>query len=143
VVLHRVDEVLFEIPKAWALTSILVPPGAPRGFTTNLVLTRGNLQPDETLPKYADRQVAEMARDMKRFVLRARSDTTIGGEPAIVLRCGWHGTQGPVEQEITMLVRATEAILFTATVPKNQADKMLPLFRAVLGNVRLDGAFAR
>jgi hypothetical protein len=132
-----------DIPKSWAVSNILVAPGAPRGFTTNLVMTRGALQPGETLEAYVDRQIAEMAKEMKKFHLRTRESSTLGGQPAITLRCAWHGTQGPVEQEITMVVRGAEAILFTATVPKNQADKTLPLFRAVLGGIRFDDAFTR
>lgn len=141
---HRHDEVMFEIPNSWGFNGVLVAPapaGAPRGFATNLVVTRGQLQPSETLGAYADRQVVELTRSMKKFHLRTRSDVTVAGVPAVQLRCAWHGVEGPVETEITMLVRAASAILFTATVPKNQADKMLPLFRAVLSGVQFDDTF--
>ncbi len=141
---HRHDEVLFEVPSSWGFNGVLVapaPPGAPRGFATNLVMTRGQLQPAEVLGAYADRQIAELAKSMKKFHLRTRSDVLVGGEPAVQVRCAWHGVEGPVETEITMLVRAGSALLFTATVPKNQAVKLLPLFRAVLSSVHFDDTF--
>jgi hypothetical protein len=140
---HRVDEVLFELPKGWGLNGVLVAPGGARGFATNLVMTRGTLGPAETLEGYVDRQIAEMAKTTKKFLLRGRADVIVAGLPAVAVRCAWHGVEGPVEQEITMLVRSGAPILFTATVPKNQADKTLPILRAVLSVVSFDDAFVR
>ena len=134
---HTVDETSFELPVGWSLVAIVEGP-AEKGetFRSNLVITRDRLRPEETIRTYIDRQFVELARKLKRVVLRGRREVRVGDVDAHEIRCTWHGTQGPIEQTLTMVARPDHVLTFTVSVAKGRAEEVLPQFEEMLRTMR-------
>jgi hypothetical protein len=131
---HVADELAFQLPDEWSVTTVVSPPPSKDdAFASNLVVTRDRLRPNETMQTYIDRQLVDLAKRLKRFVLRGRRDVMVGGLPAHEISCSWQGNQGPIEQRLTVVPRGeTRVVTFTASAAKNRAEAVLPVFEDVL-----------
>ena len=136
---HVFDELTLEAPDELLVTTILAARVDKNTYASNLVVTRDRLRVDESASTYVARQLVDLAKNLKRFRLHGREDVTLGGLPAHRISCGWLGAQGPVEQRITFVVREQEprALTFTITVPKAQAEELLPGFEAILASLKI------
>jgi hypothetical protein len=126
---HTVDETSFELPAGWNLVAIVEGP-AVKGetFRSNLVISRDRLRPEETVRTYLDRQFVELARKLKRFVLRGRREVKLGDVDGHEIRCTWQGAQGPIEQTLTMVARKDHILTFTVSIAKGRVEEVMPQF---------------
>ncbi len=141
---HTLDELHFDLADELTLVGVIrLRTDKGDGFTPNLVVTRDRLRPEEALSTYVDRQLIELAKKLRRFVIRTRTTGTVGGVSSFEISCTWQGSQGPIDQLLTVVPRAPPAVLtFTATAPKNQSEAAFRSFRAILATLSFDGSAA-
>jgi hypothetical protein len=137
---HAFDELGFELPAGYTFVGIVKPRGDDKddGFAPNVVVTKDRLRQGETFQTYIDRQIVDLARKLKRFVLRGRRSVTIGGAEALELNCSWQGNRGVIEQRLTVMEREAHVLTFTASAAKNDAEKAFGSFGELLASVRFD-----
>jgi hypothetical protein len=137
---HDQRDISFDVPRHWDDKTIVAygAPAAPgQAVAANLVMTRDSLQHGETLARYADRQLAEMAKRLDGFELGSRDETTLGGAPAVAVRFTSRGAAGPLEQRLVIVEgRRRGVYCFTTTTAKADAEQNNPLFDRILGTVR-------
>jgi hypothetical protein len=138
---HAFDELAFDVPDGYTFLGVVrLRSEAGEGFAPNMVVTRDRLRPEESLKTYVDRQLVELAKKLKRFVIRERHEVSVGGVASHEIVCTWQGMQGAVEQRLTIVPRASSVLTFTASAAKSQSEAAFATFRAVLDSVSLDGA---
>ena len=134
---HVFDDTTLECPDDFVVTAIFAARTSDKEFAPNLVVSRDRLRPNESASTYVSRQLVELAKNLKKFRLHGREELVVGGRPAHQISCGWLGSNGPVEQRITLVVRETDAVTFTATVPKNKSEELFPTFAKILASVEI------
>jgi hypothetical protein len=142
---HAFDEIAFDVPDGYTFLGIVRLRGEAEGFAPNLVITRDRLRQGETLQTYIDRQLVDLAKKLKRFVIRERREVRVGGIASHEISCTWHGTSGPVDQRITIVPRRISdagggVLTFTASAAKNKSEAAFATFRSVIESVTVDGA---
>jgi hypothetical protein len=130
---HVLDELRFDAPEGFQVVGVLRKPMERADtYGANMVITRDRLRQAETLSTYIDRQLVDLAKKLKRFVIRGRTDCSVGGTPAHEIQCTWQGAQGVIEQFLTVVPRGGGVITFTASALKAEGSTILPMFREVL-----------
>lgn len=133
-------DVSFDVPRHWedrTVVAFAAPPGPGQAVAANLVMTRDELRPGDTLASYADRQLAELARRLDEFALGERSTLTLGGATAVSIRFTSRGTTGPLVQRLVVAEpRRGRIVCFTATTPRADQAQNDPLFDRMLASVR-------
>ena len=86
---YESHDLSFDVPRDWVDRSVVayaapLPPG--HAIAPNVVMTRDQLGPGETLRAYADRQLVELARRLDGFNLASRDERTFGASPAVELQ---------------------------------------------------------
>jgi hypothetical protein len=111
-------------------------------YGANMVITRDRTRQEEALSTYIDRQLIDLAKKLKRFVIRGRTELTVDGAKAHEIQCTWQGVQGVIEQFYTVVPRgeSTQAagapvITFTASALKHEAPAVLEAFRDVVKGI--------
>src|SRR4051794_16408832 len=99
---HEQRDITFDVPRHWDDKTIVAygAPAAPgQAVAANLVMTRDALREGESLGRYADRQLAEMAKRLDGFELGRRDDLTVGGAAAVSIRFATRAknASGPLE----------------------------------------------
>lgn len=113
------------------------PTDPKESFRSNIIFSTDRMRQGEAFPTYVDRQLIELARTLKRFALRRRSTLTVGGVEAIQFVVGWVGSQGAVEQWITMLPREGAVRTITATAAKGGAEAMQAVIDELLTSMAI------
>jgi hypothetical protein len=138
---HEQRDISFDVPRHWddkTIVAYAAPPAPGQSVAANLVMARDALKDGETLARYADRQLAEMAKRLDGFELLGRDETSLGGAPAVSIRFESRGANGPLEQRLVVVEgRRRGVYCFTATTAKADADQNNPLFDRMLSTVRL------
>jgi len=133
---HAFDEIAFDAPDPYTFVGIVRLRGeGGEGFAPNLVMTRDRLRPNETLQTYVDRQLVDLAKKLKRFIIRERSEVSVAGIASHQISCTWHGSSGQIDQMITIVPRATMVLSFTASAAKNKSAEAFATFRGVIESV--------
>src|SRR5262245_10796671 len=129
---HSESDLSFDVPRHWENKSIVAfaaPPRKDQPVAPSFVLTRDSLGDRESLAAYAERQIAELEKGVDGFDLIEKSDTTVGGAPAVAIRFTQRGAEGPLAQRLVIVEgRRRQVVCFTATAAKNDAEQMDPLF---------------
>jgi hypothetical protein len=126
----------FDAPEGFMLVGTLRKPiDRTDVYGSNMVITRDRLRQGETLSTYIDRQLVDLAKKLKRFVIRGRSQIVVGGIPGHEIQCTWQGMQGVIEQFVTVVPRGAGVVMFTASATKADAPAVLPIFREVLAQL--------
>ena len=134
------DELTFALPETHTYLGVIRLRGEQNdNFAANLVLTKDRLRDGETVQTYVDRQMVDLGRKLKKFGLRGRRQVVVDGVDAWELACVWQGTQGQVEQRVTILYRPPHVFTFTASASKSQAEAAFAAFGVVLASVRFAG----
>ncbi|MFO0759147.1 MAG: DcrB-related protein [Byssovorax sp.] len=137
---HEQPDVSFDVPRHWedkTLVAYAAPPQPEKATTANLVMTRDSLLDREMLADYADRQLTELSARLDDFELDRREQTTLGGQPAIILRFTSRSQSGTLVQRLCMVEgRRRLVYCFTATSPKADQAQNDPLFDRILGTLR-------
>jgi hypothetical protein len=119
------------------MVAFAAPARPGQATAPNLVVTRDMLGPSDTLDGYADRQLSELSKRLQEFELVARTERTLGGQPAQELHFEWLGQAGPLEQRLVIVLgRRRQLYCFTATAAKADAEQLEPLFERILSTVR-------
>jgi hypothetical protein len=135
---HVFDDASIECPNDFIVTAIMTVRTKEKEFAPNVVFSRERLRQDESPGTYVARQLVELAKNLKQFRLHGRQEITIRGRTAHRISCGWAGSQGPIEQQVTIFVKGNEALTFTSTLPKKKAAELLPLFEQIVGSVEIE-----
>src|SRR5262245_10231868 len=134
-------EVCFDVPGEWTDRTVVafaapVKPG--QATASNIVMTRDQLAPSETLRSYADKQLAELARRLDGFKLGYREERTVSGVDAVEIRFTWKGNSGPLDQRLLMLATGKRTVLsFTATAAQAEAGHLVSVFDRVFSSITL------
>src|SRR5262245_41236695 len=133
--------VSFTPPNGWADRTIVAFSGpGPAENAPSIVMTHEPLREKETLRTHADRQLAELSRQLREFRLLEKTDTALGDLPAIRFRFDWVSQSGALEQSITLVERAVPAgrivLTFTCTASRGAADEMRSLVSEFMRSVR-------
>lgn len=138
---HDQRDISFDVPRHWedkTIVAYAAPAAVGQAVAANVVMTRDALQEGESLARYADRQLAEMAKRLDGFELVRRDELTLGGAQAVAIRFGSRGSAGPLEQRLVVVEGRRRAVFcFTATTSKADADQNNPLFDRILSTIRL------
>jgi len=133
-------DVTFDVPRHWedrTMVAFAAPPRPGQTTAPNVVMTRDQLAPEDTLESYADKQLAELSKRLERFVLIEKKERTLGGQPGVELHFTWVGQNGELTQRLAMaLGRRRTLFCWSATSAKVDADQMNPLFERILATVR-------
>src|SRR5262245_41877393 len=103
---HDQRDISFDVPRHWDDKTIVAygaPPAPGQAVAANLVMTRDTLRDGESLGRYADRQLAELAKRLDGFALGRRDELTVGGAPAVSIRFASRGASGPLEQRLVVV----------------------------------------
>jgi hypothetical protein len=134
-------DISFDVPRHWddrTLVAFAAPPHPSQAVAPNVVMTRDTLGPTETLRAYADKQLAELAKRLDGFELGGREVTTLGGRPAVVLRFGSKGPNGPIVQRLAVVEGPRRGVwCLTLSASKADAEQSDPLFDRILSTVRV------
>jgi hypothetical protein len=132
-------EVAFLVPATWQDRSIVAFAPAPAGkkAAPSFVVTREPLAPEETLRTFASRQVGQIAKNMREFVLHDDCDGTVDGAPSTNHEFSWRSPTGKILQRMTMTVHEGTVWLFTATAPEEDAATLRATFAEMVASVRL------
>lgn len=134
------DDLAFPLPEGWTISAILSAPFEGKDkFRPNIILAVDRTRQGDTFTTYVDRQLIEYARNLKKFSLRHRTTVEVSGVPAVQFLIGWIGTQGPVEQWITLIPRGeAEVRTITATaLAKGGTDAMRGTVEALLAQLAI------
>jgi hypothetical protein len=139
------DDLTFSLPEGWTISAILNAPFEGKDkFRPNVILAVDRTRQGDTFATYVDRQLIDYARNLKKFSLRHRTTVEVGGVSGVQFLIGWLGTQGPVEQWITLLPRAgNEVRTITATaLAKGGTDAMRATVETLLAELVIEGGEA-
>jgi len=138
---YESHDLSFDVPRDWVDRSVVayaapLPPG--HAIAPNVVMTRDQLGPGETLRAYADRQLVELARRLDGFKLGSRDERTFGASQAVELRFEWQSPSGPLDQRLLMIGVPGRAVLsLTATTPEEDAGRMVTAFDRIFASIDL------
>ncbi|XXX73939.1 DcrB-related protein [Sorangium sp. So ce134] len=138
------SDVSFDVPRDWEDRSVVAfaaPPEPGQTAAASVVMTRDALAAGEDFRRYGDRQLLELAKRLEGFQLLARHERAIGDRPGLELRFAWRGQSGPLEQRLLFVPGRRPTVLsFTATIPKDEAARLDPVFDRIFASVRIAGS---
>ncbi|WP_437980741.1 DcrB-related protein [Sorangium sp. So ce117] len=138
------SDVSFDVPRDWEDRSIVAFAASPepgQASTASVVMTRDALAAGEDLRKYGDRQLMELAKRLEGFQLLARHERAVGDRPGLELRFAWRGQSGPLEQRLLFVAGRRPTVLsFTATLPRDEVERLDPMFDRIFASVRIAGS---
>jgi hypothetical protein len=139
---HRDPLVSFDVPRDWDNRTIIVFRAPVEGDerAPNLVMTRDRMaDDDEDLYVYADRQVADLAKQLKGFVILGSKEEAIDGHPAITVSFTSASKDGQLVQRLTMVQLPDRRVAsFTLTSPEVEMNRVAPLFQRILESVKFE-----
>jgi hypothetical protein len=109
----------------------------------NVVVSHADVKPEETLDQFGDRLTRELARALPRFQLKATSERTVDGAPALELAYSWRNEAGFMHQrQVIALVGGsrpgtTEALLIAATCLREFSAEWNAAFDGIVDSIRL------
>ncbi|NUP08735.1 MAG: DcrB-related protein [Polyangiaceae bacterium] len=137
------SDVSFDVPSDWqdkTIVAFAAPVPAGKQSTATVVMTKEPVRQGETLSRYADRQLVELAKKLPGFELTDRKDAATGGQPVVELSFSWKGGAGWVDQR--MIIGVTKqgiALNLAATTPRADTAKYAATFDRIFSSVKLDG----
>lgn len=135
----RFEDLTFPVPDGWTVSAVMsAPSDGKEGFRPNVVFSTDRRRQGESFTTYVDRQLIELARKLKQFSLKKRLDVVVGAVHGVQFVVGWSGTQGLVEQWITMFPRGDEIRTVTATSLKKGGEAMRLALDELLAGLAID-----
>lgn len=138
---YQDDSIEFDVPRDWSERTIVAYTAAARSdqdSAPNLVMTRQELAPEDTLLSYAERHVDQLAERMDVFDVIDFRECVIGGRPAVSLRVFTESTTGSFAQVLSMIELPGRIVAsLTLTTPEADAVSMEPLFDRILSTVKI------
>jgi len=136
---HHDPLVSFDVPRDWDNRTIIVFRAPVEGDerAPNLVMTRDRIpEDDEDLFAYADRQVADLAKQLRGFVILGSKEEEVDGHPAITVSFTSDSKDGQLVQRLTMVQLPDRQVAsFTLTAPEVEVNRVAPLFQRMMESV--------
>jgi hypothetical protein len=77
----------------------------------NILVSVGQMAPEETLAAFVDRQVDDVRGHARGFQLRSRRDARLDGEAGTEIVFSWHEGDGPIRQRQVYARRPGERVV--------------------------------
>lgn len=109
----------------------------------NVVVSHADVKPEERLEEFGDRLAMELTRALPRFQLKAMTERSVDGAPALELVYSWRNEAGYMHQrQIITLVAGSkpgtrEALLLAATCLSAFTDEWNTAFDAIVDSIKL------
>jgi hypothetical protein len=135
---HQDTLVSFDVPRDWEDRTIIAyrAPVQGDGRAPNLVMTRDRLADEEDFASYVERQVSELAKQLKGFRLLGSKDDQVGGRDAISLSFTTSSPDGVLVQRLTIVpIGRARIASFTLTAPESEIARVAALFERILTSV--------
>lgn len=113
----------------------------PSDFT--LVVSRAELDQEDTLQTFSDRIVRELAKTMPKFELKERSEVEVDGQPAVEIRYAWRSEGVFLHQRQTIVLTSSDrpgaqrAMSIIGTCPKAFPETWANNYQQIIASVRL------
>ncbi|MFD1794912.1 DUF1795 domain-containing protein [Paracoccus aurantiacus] len=135
------DNFTLNVPDGWADRSMITwvaPPKPSYKVLPNLLCSKGEMQGNEDLDKFVNRQLKELMGQVKNFDLLSRQQTTFGGVPAVELSFCMR-PQGVMlqQQQIFFQTDIDSRIVQTVvvTAARENFEEVKPVFDEILNSV--------
>lgn len=129
------------VPDGWADRSMITwvaPPSPKYKVLPNLLCSRGELQPDEALDAFVNRQLKELMAQVKNFDLISRQNVEFGDRPAVELVFAMKPQSVMLQQrQIFFQVDPEKPAVNTvvATAAKEDFAELAPIFESIFQSV--------
>jgi hypothetical protein len=142
--LYHANHATFELPaqlKDKTMHMFTLRDDGPSEF--NVVVSHADVKPEEQLDQFGDRLAKELTRALPRFQLKAMTERTVDGTPALELAYSWRNEAAYMHQrQIITLVQGskpgtTEALLIAATCLREFSDEWNTAFDAIVDSIKL------
>jgi hypothetical protein len=142
--LYHANHATFELPaqlKDKTMHMFTLRDDGPSEF--NVVVSHADVKPDEHLDEFGDRLAKELTRALPRFQLKAMTDRSVDGAPALELAYSWRNEAGTMHQrQVITLVQGSkpgtiEAMLIAATCLREFSAEWNAAFDAIVDSIRL------
>ena len=134
--------VSFDVPRDWDNRTIIVFRAPVEGDerAPNLVMTRDRIpDDDDDLFVYADRQVTDLAKQLRGFIILGSKEEVVGGHPAITVSFTSDSKDGKLVQRLTMVQLPDRRVAsFTLTAPEVEMNRVAPLFQRIMESVSFE-----
>jgi len=106
----------------------------------NLVVSRDELEPNESVEAYVARQLRLLSERVAGVTILAQARTTVDGEPAILVDFTWQTPEAKMHQrQVTVKVPgegSARVVVFTGTTKDTLPPKWEKMMNDVLADVR-------
>lgn len=135
------DTFTLNVPDDWADRSMITwvaPPSANYKVMPNLLCSKGEMQANEDLDRFVNRQLKELMGQVKNFDLISRRNTLFGGRPAVELLFSMR-PQGIMLKQRQLFFQADpkgqtiNTVVLTAA--RDDYDALIPTFERILDSV--------
>lgn len=142
--LYHANHATFELPaqlKDKTMHMFTLRDDGPSEF--NVVVSQADVKPQEQLDQFGDRLIKELTRALPRFQLKAMTERTVDGAPALELAYSWRNEAGFMHQrQVITLVQGSkpgtiEAMLIAATCLREFSDDWNAAFDAIVASIQL------
>lgn len=142
--MYHANHATFELPaqlKDKTMHMFTLRDDGPSEF--NVVVSHADVKPEESLDQFGDRLVKELTRALPRFQLKAMTDRSVDGAPALELAYSWRNEAGFMHQrQVITLVAGSkpgtiEAMLMAATCLREFSDEWNAAFDAIVDSIKL------
>lgn len=139
-VMCKTDGFTLELPDDWSDRTMVtwVAPARSGSVAPNLLCSRAELNPDESLGAFVNRQLRELMVQIRHFELISRNDTVFGGRPAVeIVYCMKPRTLTLKQRQIFLLPRDGSPVVqtFVMTSTRDEYDELTPVFDAIFRSV--------
>lgn len=138
----RVSGLAFNVPQGWIDRTVVVwsAPPSSSPVPPNFAVAYDRPKPDEALPEYAERQIADLARAAQGFELELRREIVFAGRPAVEVIFRWGAAPGVMQQRQVYCALPDGRVVSVASTARAadfaQADRE---FRRILRSLRWEG----
>ena len=148
--MYHANHATFELPaqlKDKTMHMFTLRDDGPSEF--NVVVSHADVMPEERLDQFGERLTKELTRALPRFQLKAMTERTVDGAPALELAYSWRNEAGFMHQrQVITLVQGSkpgtiEAMLMAATCLREFSDEWNAAFDAIVDSIRLRRPLAR
>jgi hypothetical protein len=142
--MYHANHATFELPaqlKDKTMHMFTLRDDGPSEF--NVVVSHADVKPEERLEQFGERLTKELTRALPRFQLKALTERTVDGSPALELAYSWRNEAGFMHQrQVITLVQGSrpgtiEAMLMAATCLREFSDDWNAAFDAIVDSIRL------
>ena len=114
----------FSVPDDWVERSMIgysAPPSPERPMASNILVSVGEIPPDEELGSFVNRQIEDLGRRATGFTLALRRDARLDNSPCVEIVFSWQGgDQGVIKQRQIYVRRPGNRIVSVTHTAREQ-----------------------